>query len=184
MVPLFNGGYMPPSCLSLIGMPGSGKTTIGKLIAQRLGYAFVDTDLLIESLYGRRLQEVTDELPTEVFRDVEGRVICSFSAEDCVIATGGSAIYRPRAIRHLKSLGLLILLNPDYKVIEERVNLKPDRGISFGENQSLRDIYEERQPLYLQNTDLSCDSGIMAPEECVDWILAHLDARRKKQEDH
>lgn len=161
-------------CASLIGMPGSGKSTIGRILADILNFAFLDTDHVMEALYARRLQAVTEELDTETFRDVEADVICGIRAEDCVIATGGSAIYRHRAIDHLKRLGPLVLLNPPFAVIEERVGLKPDRGISFGAGQTLADIYRERKHMYLAAADIVCDTGDLSPEECAKWIASRI----------
>lgn len=155
-------------------MPGSGKSTIGKHLADLLGYAFMDTDMLLEALYGRRLQDITNILGTEEFRDIECKMICMIQAKDCVIATGGSAIYRQAAIAHLKELGPLVLLNPSYETISKRVAMMPERGISFGPGQTLRDIYMERQPLYLEKADLECDSGEMSAGDCARWIARKL----------
>ena len=105
----------PPSkaalCISLIGMAGVGKSTIGMLLARELDWAFVDSDHLIEALYGTRLQTITDELGKEAFLDVEDGVVSSLRLQRTVIATGGSVVYRERCMRRLQEMGPIIYLD-------------------------------------------------------------------------
>lgn len=155
-------------------MPGAGKSTIGQLLAQQLGFAFVDTDLLIESLYARPLQQITDALPRQTFLDMEAGVITALAASDCVIATGGSVIYRESAMTHLKKLGPVIYLNPPLAAIVERVASKPDRGISFGPGQGLAEIHAERAGLYERYADYDCNTAAQSPQVCAARIAAML----------
>ena len=104
-------GLTEDKCVTLIGMAGAGKSTVGRAVAERLGWAYVDTDHLIESTYGARLQDVTDALDKERFLDVEARVIQSLRMQRAVLATGGSVVYRPEAMRYLTSLGPVVFLS-------------------------------------------------------------------------
>ncbi len=160
-------------------MPGAGKSTIGQILAKMFDYAFVDTDLILEALYARPLQKVTDMLSREAFLDAEAEVVCSLNARDCVIATGGSVIYRQKAMQWLKRLGPVIYLNPPLEIIVERVSRKPDRGISFGPGQSLEDIHAERTALYETCADVIYDSSTAGASKCAEKIAEMLG---KKQE--
>lgn len=151
-------------------MPGAGKSTIGQMLARQTGYAFVDSDLILEALYARPLQDVTDALPRDIFLDAEADVICSLRADDCVIATGGSVIYRRAAMLHLKKLGPVVYLNPKIETIIMRVASEPNRGISFGPGQGLRELYAERKKLYEEYADFSCDSGEIPAIQCAMMI--------------
>lgn len=162
-------------CITLIGMPGAGKSTIGRQLAKKLDCAFVDTDYLIESLYARRLQEITNILGVEEFRNVECRVICSLRAQRCVIATGGSVVYREEAMQHLQRMGKIVHLHLPLAEVIKRVEQFPDRGISFGPGQSLAHLYEERQELYNKYGNLICDTSLADARECTEFICRHLD---------
>lgn len=161
-------------CISLIGMPGAGKSTIGLLVADLLHYAFVDTDYILEALYARSLQEVTEALGVEEFRDAEACAIKGMIGCDSVIATGGSAIYRPSAMEHLRSLGPVVHLHLSQEAVARRVALNPARGISFGPGQNLADLYAERQKMYGAYADLVCDTEEHTPSECADLIARYL----------
>lgn len=163
------------NCISLIGMPGAGKSTLGKILAKTLDYAFVDTDYLLEAAYGMRLQELTDKLPHEAFLDAEAELICALQVRESVIATGGSVIYRPRAMQFLAGLGKIIYLQAPLEAIAARVAINPERGIAFPHGMSLGDIYAERASLYEQYADLNCDTSIHDIESCVNSILAMLE---------
>ena len=134
----------------LIGMPGCGKSTVGRAVAERLGWAYVDTDHLIESTYGARLQDVTDALDKERFLDVEARVIQSLRMQRAVLATGGSVVYRPEAMRYLTSLGPVVFLDVPLPLILERISRKPDRGLAIAPGQTVEDLFREREALYRQ----------------------------------
>lgn len=166
-------------CVSLIGMPGAGKTTIGRELAQLLEYAFMDSDYLIESIYGRRLQDITDQLPRNEFLNAEGQVICAIRASACVIATGGSAIYNHKAIAHLKALGPLVYLNLPLEEIKKRISVNPERGISFGPGQSIEDLFEERTVMYKREADIICDTDMGDPAACAQWIRNEIERRNK-----
>ena len=104
----------------LIGMPGSGKTTIGTELAEVIGYGYIDSDSVIVAREGKRLNEIIAEVGREAFLDIEAKVNSELCADRCVIATGGSVIYRDYAMQKLKELGKIVYLQPSYEVIESR----------------------------------------------------------------
>ena len=163
------------SCISLIGMAGVGKSTIGMLLARELDWAFTDSDHIIEALYGTRLQTVTDELGKEAFLDVEDGVVSSLRLQRAVIATGGSVVYRERCMRHLQDMGPVVYLEAPLEIIEERIARNPQRGLAIGPGQSIADIFYEREELYRKYCSLRCVTHPYTPVQCVRWILAHMD---------
>lgn len=168
-------GNMP--CVILIGMAGVGKTTIGNRLAKKLGWAFMDTDFLIESLYAAPLQSIVDSMTREQFLDVEAAMICEIRAHRCVIATGGSVVYRPAAMAHLANLGLIVHLSADVEKIKERIAVNPQRGMVFGPGQTIETLFNERDLLYKKYSVLSCDTARGTPEECAGRIIASLKER-------
>ena len=169
-------------CVILIGMPGAGKTTIGKYLARRLNWPYIDSDHLIEAAYGRRLQAIVDKTSKEEFLDIERTVVCSIRAQRCVLGTGGSVVYRSDAMQHLRSLGCIVYLEVPLNVLKERVAANPQRGIAIGPGQSFEDIFREREHLYTQWSDFSCSNSGKSIEDCVEYIYARLpDAVTSKQ---
>lgn len=158
------------SCIALIGMPGVGKSAVGALLAARLGFTLIDTDWLLESIYARRLQDVVDTLPREEVLDAEAELVMAISGSRCVIATGGSVIYRPQAIAHLQKLGMVVHLYAPLETIRERIELNPERGICFAPGQCLEDLYEERMKLYPSASSLEINTELLRAEECAELI--------------
>lgn len=162
------------SCIILIGMASAGKSTIGKLLANRLDWAYIDTDHIIEAYYGTRLQTITDAMTKDEFLDMEGESICRLGAKRCVIATGGSVVYRPNAIDHLKTLGPLVHLEVSLPLILERLAAKPDRGLAIAPGQTFEDLYNERKELYASAAGYTIHADSLTPEECVQAIIQEL----------
>ena len=161
-------------CLILIGMPGAGKTTLGKQLANRLNWPYLDSDYLIEACYGRRLQDIVDATDKESFLDLECDVVCSIRAHRCVLGTGGSVIYRKPAMEHLKKLGLIVHLDVPLAVLKERIGANPERGIAQAPGQSLADLYKERKALYKRWSDFSCNNSAMSISETIQTILRQI----------
>ena len=158
----------------LIGMPGAGKSTVGVLLAKTLGYAFLDTDLVIQQREGALLQSLVDSLGVEAFLDVEADAICSVECRGPVIAPGGSAVCRERAMSHLKALGRIVYLHLPLEELERRLNNISTRGIAMAPGETLADLFAYRAPLYRNYADLTVDVGRQSLEETVALVLRAL----------
>lgn len=147
----------------LIGMPGSGKSTVGVLLAKMLGYGFVDTDILIQDIEKKRLFEILDDNGNEYFSECENRILAGIHARRTVIATGGSAVYGKEAMKHLKEMGKVVYLKVSLKELNRRVKNFSTRGIMRKPGQSLAEIFEERAPLYEKYADITvnCTGGTL-----------------------
>ena len=155
----------------LIGMPGSGKSTCGVIAAKVLLKNFFDTDLLLQGLEQSRLQELIDTRGTEYFFTAEENAVLSLKLEATVIATGGSVIYSDKAMRHLQSLGTVIYLHMSYETMCRRINDLTTRGIVVKNGETLRDMYDERLPLYEKYADAVIDCDRNTVEETVAGII-------------
>ena len=127
----------------LIGMPGSGKSTIGVLLAKALGYDFVDTDLVIQQKGGGLLKEIIARIGNDGFKQLEEDVNASIDVNKSVIAPGGSAVYSDKAMRHFKEIGTIIYLKLDYQTVKRRLGNLKARGVVLEKGQTLRDLYNE-----------------------------------------
>lgn len=158
----------------LIGMPGAGKSTVGVLLAKTLGYAFLDTDLVIQEREGRLLQDLVDELGVEAFLDREAAAICSVDCDRTVIATGGSVVCRDGAMEHLRELGRIVYLQLPLEELERRLHNISTRGIAMAPGETLAHIYDYRAPLYRKYADLTVAVGRQTLEETVEQVLHAL----------
>lgn len=161
-------------CITLVGMPGAGKSTVGLALAQHLHWGFVDTDSIIEAIYGVPLQKIADAMSKDAFLDMEATVITSLRLFRVVVATGGSVVYREKAMQHLHVLGPVVHLHVDLPTIEERIARKPDRGLAIAPGQTIEDLYEERQALYSRYSQCRVNAGQLSPDECVQAIVHSL----------
>ena len=144
--------------VTLIGMPGSGKSTVGVLLAKALGYGFLDTDLVIQQQEGALLQEILDEKGVPYFLDAEERAVCSVQCDHHVIAPGGSVVCREGAINHLKAMGPVIYLRVPLEELKRRIHNLDSRGIALEPGQTLDDILTIRAPLYETYADYIVDA--------------------------
>ena len=138
----------------LVGMPGCGKSTLGVILAKKINYGYIDSDSVIVALQGKLLPDLIEELGNEAFLDLEARVISSITAQRCVISTGGSAIYREDVIKKMKENGVVIYLKISFEEVEKRLGDLKERGVVLKKGFSLRDLYEERDPLYEKSADI------------------------------
>lgn len=145
--------------LILIGMPGAGKSTIGVVAAKILGYNFLDSDLEIQKRYHSTLSVLLDRYGTEGFNRIEDEVNAALTCQRTVIATGGSVIYGRQAMKHLAEIGQIVYIRLPYEEIEDRLGDLHQRGVSIKQGMTLRDLYEERVPLYEQYADLILDTA-------------------------
>lgn len=143
----------------LVGMPGSGKSTIGMRIAGELGYDFVDGDRIIEERHGKTLKEIIAERGNDGFAQVESDALCSIDTHRTVIAPGGSVCYEPEAVAHLRSIGTVIYLDVSYATLKHRLGDLAARGVVLKPGMTLKDLYDERVPLYQACADIVLEEG-------------------------
>jgi len=141
----------------LIGMPGSGKSTVGVLLAKALGYGFLDVDLVIQQQENALLQEIIDQRGVDTFLDIEERVVCSLNCDRHIVSPGGSAVCREKGGLHLKSLGPVIYLRVPLEELTHRIKNLSTRGIAMQPGQTLADVMAYRAPLYDKYADLIVD---------------------------
>ena len=160
--------------ISLIGMPGSGKSTIGAGLAARLDLELVDADGLIEAQEGQSLQQIMDGRGNAAFRAVEEQVLTAMPLFPSVISTGGSVVYSEKIMARLSTASTVVYLRARFDTIEYRVSLAPHRGIAADGEQSLHDLYEERVPLYERYGEIVIDCDEATPDEIVEIIATQL----------
>ena len=151
-----------PENITLIGMPGAGKSTTGRLLAQLLNFEFVDTDSLICQLHQRSLQEIVNEEGHMKLRQYEEQAILGLDVEQTLISTGGSAVYSSAAMQHLSEISKIIYLSVPYDVIADRIKDLDTRGLVKQTQQSLHDLYLERTPLYEEYAEIIVDASLSA----------------------
>lgn len=158
----------------LIGMPGAGKSTVGVVLAKRLGMSFVDSDLVIQEKYGKLLHELIEEHGVEGFWKIENDVNTALDNENSVIATGGSAVYGEEAMEHLRKIARVVYLALPYEEIEERLGDLNARGVTLQPGQDLKGLYEERTPLYERYAHITIDCQGKMLREIVGEIVDTL----------
>jgi|SRR5579859_2441497 len=161
-----------PENLVLIGMFGSGKTTIGRVLAEKLRYHFVDVDHLIEGKYRKPLQKVLDQLGMKEFMRMEDRTIQDLRCRRCVISPGGSAVYYPKAMKHLESLGPRVFLKVELEDLKSRMPDWSNRGVVCRGGNTLPALYRERASLFKKYADLTVDCGKRKAPAIAAEILA------------
>ncbi len=148
----------------LIGMPGAGKSTVGVLLAKRLGYNFVDTDLLLQSQQESRLQEIIAREGLDAFKTLEEQVLTGLTTTHSVVATGGSAVYSEPAMTRLRELGQLVFIDIPLEELRGRVNDMDSRGLVIGPNETYETLYRERLPLYRKYAEVTISGSRMTVE--------------------
>jgi shikimate kinase len=159
------------SNIVLIGMPGSGKSTVGIILAKLTSRRFVDTDILIQTTEGQTLQEIVDTQGYMALREIEERSLLGLDCFGHVIATGGSAVYSHAAMTYLKSNGIAVFLNVDLPVLEARIRDYATRGLAKHPDQSLEDLFKERFTLYKKYADVTIDCKHFTQEEVCEKII-------------
>lgn len=155
----------------LIGMPAVGKSTVGVVVAKRLGYEFVDTDLLIQKQEKRLLKEIISQEGNDGFLAIENQVNRDLDVENAVIAPGGSVVYCEEAMEHYKKTGTVVYLKVSYETIDRRIQNAKSRGVVLKEGQTLKDLYEERVCLFEKYADYTiCEDGLTI-EETIGNVL-------------
>lgn len=167
--------------ITLIGMPASGKSSVGVVLAKRLGKKFVDTDIVIQEKYGKLLKELIEEHGDEGFREIEDEVNAGLDLENSIISPGGSVVYGEKAMRHLKEISVIIYLELSYTAIKSRLGDLRERGITLKEGQSLKDLYLERVPLYEKYADITVNEMKKTLAKTIDEICERLGEKPKKR---
>lgn len=158
----------------LIGMPGAGKSTVGVILAKRLGFDFIDTDLLIQSRTGLRLQQIIDAQGLPRFRETEEQTLMTIDTQNSVIATGGSVIYCPRGMESLGLNGLFVYLKVPLADLEKRLEDMGQRGLVMHKGQTLAHLYQQRVPLYEKYAQLTQDCTDLNAEQVAVELEAAL----------
>ena len=163
----------------MIGMPASGKSTIGVLLAKRLGYSFVDVDLVIQEKTGKLLKEIIAEEGDDGFLRVEEQANLDLDVEKSVIAPGGSVIYEAKAMEHYKETATIVYLKLRYEDLESRLGNLVDRGVVLKDGMTLRDLYNERLPYYEKYADITLDETGKEFGELVDELREYFENSEK-----
>ena len=158
----------------LIGMPAVGKSTVGVVVAKRLGYKFVDTDILIQEEEGRLLREIIEEKGIHGFLEIEYRVNAGVDVENTVISPGGSVVYCENAMEHYKKIGTVVYLQVSFETINKRLKNAKGRGVVLKEGQTLKDLYDERVRLFEKYAEVTVSEDGLNLEETIEEVLKTL----------
>ncbi len=161
----------------LIGMPGSGKSTVGVVLAKALGMGFLDVDLLIQEREGTLLQQLIDRQGVERFLDLERDAILSLNCRGTVVAPGGSCVCREEAIAHMRRLGTVVYLELPLAEVAGRIRNQSSRGIALSPGQTLADLYQYRVPLYQRCAHITVPAGGQSLAETVENVKRALAKR-------
>lgn len=159
----------------LIGMPAVGKSTVGVVAAKRLGYEFIDTDLLIQKQEDKLLCEIIEEKGTEGFLEVENQVNRDVDVTHAVIAPGGSVVYCEEAMEHYKKIGTVVYLRASFETIDNRLKNAKNRGVVLKEGQTLKDLYDERVVLFEKYADITVSEDGLKQDETIERVLEILE---------
>ena len=158
----------------LIGMPAVGKSTVGVVVAKRLGYEFIDTDLLIQKQENRLLKEIIEDEGIDGFLTIENQVNCDVQAERAVISPGGSVVYCQETMEHYKKIGVVVYLRASFETINNRIRNAKNRGVVLKEGQTLERLYEERVKLFEKYADITIDEEGKELGETIELVLQRL----------
>lgn len=160
--------------LVLIGMPGSGKSTVGVILAKNLTRPYLDSDILIQLSENRSLQDIIDSDGYMALRRIEEEILLDIRCENHVIATGGSAAYSEKAMHHLKQSGIVIFLDASLSTLRSRIHNYETRGLAKRPEQSFNDLFQERLELYRRYADIVIDSNGRSQDQVCDDIHEQL----------
>ena len=158
----------------LIGMPGCGKSTVGKRLAKLKGMSFVDVDTVIENETGKKLQEIIDEVGNEAFLRIEAQALAGLECRNCVVAPGGSTVLTQEGVAALKSLGPLVYLRHSFEEINSRVRNLSTRGVTMEKGQTFRELYDYRVKIYESVADYTVDCERLSVDAAARSIMELL----------
>ncbi len=165
---------MQKTNIILIGMPGSGKSTVGIILAKLLQKRFLDTDILIQNYTKKTLQEIVDSQGHMCLREIEEKVLLKIRCHNHIIATGGSAAYSTSAMNHLRNNGHIIFLHTELATLKGRIHNYANRGLAKRREQTLEDLFMERQALYEKFTDIIIKTTHSTQDQVCDNIRQKL----------
>ena len=157
--------------LIFIGMPAVGKSTVGIVVAKRLGKGFIDSDLLIQEQEGKLLREIIAEVGDDGFLKIENQVNRDIEAENAVISPGGSVVYCEEAMQHFKKIGIIVYLQASYQTIKKRIRNPQKRGVVLKDGQTLKDLYEERSAFFEKYADITINEDGCQIEETIENVI-------------
>jgi shikimate kinase len=166
------------SNITLIGMPGAGKSTIGIVLAKYMAYGFIDTDVLIQINHRKTLQDLIDENGYLHLREIEEGEILKINIEKHIIATGGSVIYSDEAMRHLQNISTIVFLNVSYDVMMQRIHNFDTRGIAKAQSQTYEELFRERQVLYEKYAGITIDCDRHDHEQLAEELMVIIKERK------
>lgn len=167
---------MKKSNIVMIGMPAAGKSTVGVILAKRLGYSFVDVDLVIQEKTGKLLKEIIAEEGNDGFLRIEEEVNAGLDVQKSIIAPGGSVIYGEKAMNHLREIGTVVYLKLTYEDLMKRLANLKDRGVVLKAGMTLKDLYNERSAYYERYADITIDETGKDFGDVVDELRAYFES--------
>lgn len=160
--------------ITLIGMPGAGKSTVGVVLAKMAGYHFLDSDLVIQEQTGKLLHELIEQYGRKGFLELEGKINTSLNVENTVIATGGSVVYEEDAMQHLSKISKIVYIKLSYEELKQRLGSLSQRGVVLKEGETLKELYEERAALYEKYAEITVDTERMGIQDAAKKILFEI----------
>lgn len=161
--------------ITLIGMPGVGKSTIGVILAKIIGYEFIDSDIVIQKQEGKLLKDIIAEVGSEGFLQIENKVHQDIDVQHCIISPGGSICYCTEGLEHLRDISTVVYLKLDYEELANRLGNLTARGVVLKDGQTLFDLYQERTPLYEKYAHIVIDETGLQVEETLQAVLNTLE---------
>jgi shikimate kinase len=163
--------------VTLIGMPGSGKTTVGRRLAEHWGWTFFDTDHFIEEGEGKTLEQIIDVIGHAAFLKIEAAYVCRVAGEGLVISTGGSVVYEEAAMQHLHKMSTVVYLNVPQSELETRLGNLKARGVVIAPGMTVASLWNERHPLYERYADVNVRCSGDDPELSAKLVIAEVERR-------
>ena len=162
--------YSTDKNIVLIGMPTSGKSTVGVILAKILGMDFIDTDIIIQQREGGRLEHIIEQRGVEGFIKTEENALLDITAKNTVIATGGSAVYSKTAMEHLAENSTIIYLKVEKEELKKRLKNVKERGVVLRPGENIDEMFDSRTKLYKEYADITIFEDGFSIEDTVQAI--------------
>ncbi len=158
----------------LIGMPASGKSTVGVILAKILGMDFIDTDIVIQQREHAKLDQIISERGIDGFLQCEEEALMSIQADNTVISTGGSAVYSDKAMQYLAQSASIVYLKVELARLQTRLNNLQERGVVLQPGETIENLYETRSVLYEKYADITISEEGLSVEETVRKVMKEV----------